>query len=536
MKKKLLLIAPLALTLFACGSNEEAQVEDGNTLTEEQIENVNKEGFPIVDETVEMNFFAGKAPQNAPHDWNDILIWNEYEDMTNINIDWTQVQTDALEEQKQLSLVQDDLPDVYFVSSFVNQDLQKYGNQGVFLELTDLIDEYAPNLNKLMNEDPSIRKALTFPDGSIYSLPSVIDKDFTSFVVSARPFYNQDWLDEVGGEEPTTTDEFYDYLVSMKEADPVGGGKTIPLGGTSVNEIVQTFSGSFGVMNRGTRNGPIDYDEEQDDVRFYPNTDNYKELLQYFHKLYSEDLLDPNIFTIDWGGFLANAQENLYGTFVFYDPTELFGEEIGQQYTGLIPLEGPYGDRLFSKVAPNVNTIGNFIITKDNPNPAAAVRWMDYFYSDEGAKFYYMGIEGETYEEVDGKVEYVDSIKNPEGDTTFEQEVAKYVTWLGPTQGLAKEEFSSVSEGAPQSLESAERIKPYIPEIWTGFTYTNDENEILTSIGEDIVKYVEESRDQFISGDKSFDEWNDYVETLDQIGLEDYMEVQRAAYERYVSE
>lgn len=538
MKKKLLTTIPIVLALAACGG-EASETEDAGTMTEEQqqaAENVNKEGFPIVDETVEMEFFVGKAPQNAPHDWNDILIWNEYEEMTNIDVEWRQVQTEALEEQKQLSLVQDDLPDVYYLASFTNSDILRYGDQGVFIPLNDLIEDYAPNLSKLMEESPEIERAITFPDGNIYSLPSVIDEDFVSFLVSARPFLNHVWLDEAGLETPETTEEFYEYLVAMKELDPVGNGETIPLGGTSINEIVQTFSGAFGVMNRGTRNGPIDFDEENEQVRFYPTTDGYRELLEYMNRLYSEGLIDPNIFTIEWGQFLANAQENLYGTFVFYDPTELFGEEIGQQYVGIAPLEGPHGDRMYSKVAPTVNTIGNFMVTRDNPNPAAAVRWMDYMYSDEGAKFYYMGIEGETYEEVDGEVQYIGDIANPPEGSTFEQELAKYLTWLGPTQGLAKQEFSQVSEAAPQSVAAAELIEPYIPEIWTGFTYTQEENDILTSIGADITKYVTESRDKFISGDLSFDEWDNYVETLEGMGLDQYMEVQQAAYERYISE
>lgn len=537
MKKKLLTFIPIVLTLAACGGGGEADSASESTGADQAvIENVNEEGFPIVEETVEMDFFAGKAPQNAPHDWNDILIWNEYEDMTNIDITWEEVQTEALEEQKQLSLVQNDLPDVYFVSSFTNMDILRYGEQGVFLPINEYLDDYAPNLTALMDENPEIRKAITFPDGNIYSMPSVIDEEFTSFVIAARPFINHDWLEKLGMEIPETTEEFYDYLVAVRDLDPVGNGETIPLGGTSIGEITQTLSGAFGVMNRGTRNGPIDYDEENDQVRFYPTTDEYRELLEYMNRLYTEGLIDPNIFTIEWGQFLANAAENQYATMVFYDPIELFGEEVGQQYTGMAPLIGPNGTQMFSKVAPMVNTIGNFLITNENPNPAAAVRWMDNFYSDEGSKFYYMGIEGETYEEVDGEVEYIGDIANPPEGSTFEQELAKKLTWLGPTQGLAKQEFSNVSEGAPQSLEAAEKIEPHIPEIWAGFTYTAEENEVLSSIGADIQKYVEESRDRFISGDLSFDDWDNYVSDLENMGLEQYLEVQDQAYERYAEE
>lgn len=533
MKKKLLTMIPIALTLAACGG--EAQEAAESEAPESAVE-VNTEGLPIVNEPVEMEFFVGKGAMNQPHDWNDFLLWNEYEEMTGIQIDWNQVQTEALEEQRNLSMVQDDLPDVYYLAAFPNTDIYRYGEQGVFLPLNDLIDEYAPNLTALMEENPEIEKAITFPDGNIYSLPSIIEEDFISVRLASRPWINQDWLDELGMEMPETTEEFYEYLVAVKELDPLGNGETIPLGGTSIDELSSYFAGSFGVMNRGVRNGPIDYDEENEELRFYATTDEYRELLEYMNRLYTEGLIDQNIFTIEWGQFLANASENQYASMVFYDPIDLFGEEIGSQYNSMSALEGPNGDQMYTKVAPMVNTIGNFLITNQNENPAAAVRWMDYFYSDEGSKFYYMGIEGETYEEVDGELQYVDSIRNPEDGSTFEQELSKYLPWIGSTQGIIKADYFNGSESAPTSMEAAEKIEPHVPEIWGGFTYTAEENDALSSFGADIEKYVSETTAQFIAGDMSFDQWDEFVSTVENMGLEDYMNVKQAAYERYIAE
>lgn len=58
----------------------------------------------------------------------------------------------------------------------------------LFLALNDLIDEYAPNLKALMETDPTIEKAITFPDGNIYSMPALIEEDFLSLRLSARPW------------------------------------------------------------------------------------------------------------------------------------------------------------------------------------------------------------------------------------------------------------------------------------------------------------------------------------------------------------
>src|SRR5699024_12516724 len=110
------------------------------------------------------------------------------------------------------------------------------------------------------------------------------------------------------------------------------------------------------------------------------------------------------------------------------------------------------GDKLLDKAFSTVTSAGRFAITKQNPTRTAAVRWMDYFYSDERAKFYVMGVEGETYEEnEDGELEYMDRIKNPPEDSTFEQELAKELTWIGAEIALIKEDYYNGSEVAPTS-------------------------------------------------------------------------------------
>ncbi|MFC0302494.1 ABC transporter substrate-binding protein [Virgibacillus soli] len=528
----LLMIVILSLLISACsdkGSTNESKKGD------ESGQNVNETGLPIVDEKIDLTFFANKPAQNEDNDWNDILIWNKYSEDTNINVKWDLQNPDALEEKRNLALGGGDLPDAFFLAQIPNTDLLRYGSQEVFLPLNDLIEKYAPNLTALMDNDPSIRKAITFPDGNIYSMPSLIEEDFLSLRLSARPWINEDWLKELDMEIPETTGEFYEYLKAVKELDPAGGGKTIPYGGTHIQELVQWLSGSFGVMNHGPSNANLDLDpNDNNKVRFYATTDEYRQMLEFIHKLYDEGLIEQSIFSIEWGQFLANASENLYASMIFYDPIELFGDEIGSQYNSVAALEGPQGHQSYNKLSSSVWDPANLVLTSENKNPEATVRWMDHFYSDEGAKLYYMGVEGETFEEKDGKAVYMDHILNPEGDMTFEQAIAKQLTWLGSISGIIKADFFQGGESAPQSMEAAEKIEPFVPdEIWPRFTFTADENKFLQSKGQDIAKYVEEMRDKFISGDADLSTWDEYVETIEKQGLDELMEIYQTAYDRY---
>src|SRR5699024_3305092 len=120
----------------------------------------NESDFPIVNETIELDMFVTSVP--GANDWNDILIWNEYEKMTNIKVNWEQVPDSSVDERRNLTLSSNDYPDAFYASGITPVDLLKYGQQGVIIELNDLIDKYAPNLQKLFKDYPDVKKALTF--------------------------------------------------------------------------------------------------------------------------------------------------------------------------------------------------------------------------------------------------------------------------------------------------------------------------------------------------------------------------------------
>jgi putative aldouronate transport system substrate-binding protein len=533
-KKLVYLLMAVTLLLAAC-SNDTTTTEEREP-SEEEIENLNATGMPIVKEPLKLKIFADKAP-TTNDDWNDVLIWNTYEEMTNIDVVWEMVPTDGLDEKRNIALASGTIPDVFHSADMPTLDLLKYGEQGVFLKLNDLIDEYAPNLKKLFEENPEIQKGLTFPDGSIYSMPTIYSPEFTSVLIGGKLWLKQEWLDALGMDMPETTEEFYQYLKAVKEQDPNGNGQAdeIPYGATSISGLTGWLKGSFGIGNRGSAHAYIDMDPKSNELRFYPISEGYKEMLQYVNKLYSEELIQKNIYSIEYNQYLATGSEGKYGSTVTTSTETLLGKE-GIGYVGAPSLEGPHGDTTFNNVRNPLVNIGGFVITNENPNPAATVRWMDHFYSDEGAKMFFMGLEGETFQvNSEGEVEYLDKIRNSAEGLTLEQELAKYLTWLGGGYpGIVKQEFFKGAESLPSSIEATEKVKPnLLQEVWPKFTYTVDENRDLVALSADIEKYVSEMQDKFITGEASFSEWNKYVETLKKMGLEDYMEIQKAAYERY---
>lgn len=537
MKKTLrrYLYLPILLTILflaACGGEDTATNQP--EIDEEALDNLTDEQFPVVKEPITVSMFSASNPSQG--DWNDdFFIWEEYEEMTNVAVEWEQVADSTLEEKRNLALASDDLPDAFYGAGLNNLDLFKYGQQGTFIPLNDLIEEYAPNLNDMLNEYPEVRKAITFPDGNIYSIPTIQNPEFLSLLVGARPWFNQEWLDELDMDMPETTDEFYEFGKTVKEENPGNPDvDAVPYGGRNIAELIRWLRGSFGLNEQG--HPLIDLDPETDELRFVPTSDDYKDMLEYIAKLYEEEMINQNIFTIENDQFLSDGADGVYGSTVFYSPDDTFGVDEGV-FVGGIALEGPKGHQSFSK-SDAIGRTDGLVITETAENPAALVKWVDYFYTEEGSRFQYMGVEGETYVETEDGYEYVEEMTDSPDGLTLDEEIRKKLAWNGLwPAGVMREDYFLGAETTDASLEATEKLEPYLPEeTWSSFTYTEDENRVLSTSGKDIEKYVEEMRDKFIVGDVPFSEWDSYVDEIHAMGLDEYMDVQQEAYERYLED
>lgn len=531
----LFLLLILVLIVTACSNNNDSEGQTTGSGNDEGIDNFQQTGFPIVDEEINLEFFAGQAPATHP-DWNDVMIFNEYEKMTNMNIDWQMVPHDSLEEQRNLALGSGNLPDAFHSASIGVADIIRYGEQGVFIPLNDLIEEHAPNFSALMEEYPEIKAAVTMPDGNIYGFPQMADPEFLSYRMGPKPFVRQDWLEALNMDIPETTEQYYEYLKAVKEGDPSNGEvDEIPFGAPYIDPLFSYLRGAFGLANKGSTGGYLDLDPETSDYRFWPTSEAYKELLEYMNLLYSEGLIEENVYTIEHTQYLANQTDGKYGSIIWYSPLQIIGEEVGSQYTGLPQLQGPNGDKAWTTLYDAVLNPGAFVITSENEHPEATVRWIDHFYGPEGLKMFFMGFEGETYEEdEDGNAVYMDHIVNSADGLSFEQELAKYLTFPGggfPTMTTLN--YFQGAESQPDEMATAELLAPdLVEDPWLSIKHTNEETNELRGFGADIEKYVVEMRDKFIVGNEPLSNFDAYVAELEKMGLEDYMNLKIQAIER----
>lgn len=519
----------LALTLVAaCGGKSETPAADKPANGGSEVANLNPTGFPIVKEPIKLTFFASKSASNLGN-WNEALVWQEYKKMTNIDVDFQLVPVDALTEKRNLAFASGNLPDAFHTARLSSVDLANYGSQGLLIPLNDLIDKYAPNLKKIMNQYPEVKKALTMPDGKIYSFPTLQDPNFLSGIIGSQMWINKTFLDKLGMKVPETTEELYNYLVAVKTKDPNGNGKAdeVSFAAVGISTIYDQLKGAWGLGNRGNMHPRVDVDPATNKLRFIPADPRYKEVLEYLNRLYKEGLFYKDVLTVTGNDVNALYPQGVVGTAIGLNPNATIAGVSG--HVGVGALKGPHGDQIFSRARSFMILPGGFAISKSNKYPEATVRWVDYFYSEEGNRLFRLGVKDVSYVEKDGKYEWVDELKKDQS------QIGKYVTWAGgwyPSMDMQKHVIAS--ESAPENLEVSEKIKPYYPkEVWPEFTFTNEEVGEFKALETDIVKYVNEMAAKFVTGAAPFSEWDNYVQTLNKMGLDRYMKIYEAAYKRY---
>ena len=175
-------------------------------------------------------------------------------------------------------------------------------------ELSSSINKYAPNYKRYLAEYPEMRRVSTLADGGIYSF-ATIDKNGGD---SAKQYINQQWLENLGLEMPTTTDELYSVLKAFKEQDPNGNGRAdeIPMSLISGDGTKNFLMSAFGYTTTG-----IEVDINTDEIVYVPETDNYREYLKYCNRLYAEGLLDKSMYSNKDADLAYKGQNETVGSF-----------------------------------------------------------------------------------------------------------------------------------------------------------------------------------------------------------------------------
>ncbi len=543
MKKKavsLVLVAAMLMSTTACGGKQTAKDE-------------NQTDFTVV---------GGQSALSPGYDDNEVL--NALMEEEGIQITWNTM-SDSLEEQVNIQIAGGDLPDAYQGVGFSNYDLQNYGDDGTFIDLTEYINEETmPNLTKILEEHPEIRAAITMEDGSIYGLPSAEqmgtagigkDEDYSIFSVPQFSMINKAWLDDLGMEVPTTLDELHDALQAFKDNDMAAkyygadAGSTIPLS-TGFDQWCwgqNIFYAGFGFTN-WINDVCNDLELKPDGtVNFVCDDENYRDALSYFSNWYQEGLIDQEIFSQDDTQLMSKCQQGYVGVSTWWYIEELMGD-YASDYVFLPVLTGPKGSEYEGQSNVTIRTgggtnSGNLSVTSACGNPEALLGFYDRWYEPETVMQLQYGPIGVYFNDKDENGVW-NSITEDEAKEKFGKgagELKGYYEVAGPKLILS-DYYSTTFNMEDRAIERLTDLYDYwMPQVKDTSVYpidcvfTEEELETIDMYKADFENAVSEQEGLWLKeGGPTDEEWEAYITKLnDTCGMQELLDVYQQAYDRY---
>jgi putative aldouronate transport system substrate-binding protein len=509
--------------LFGCTSKPKEVVNTAPT-------NLNLTGYPVVKEPISIKAVAQISPLNG--DYNNMAMLKALNDKTGVNVTYEGIAQSNWEEKKNLILASGNIPDIFIGGGLSDTDISKYGKQGVFLKLDELIDKYAPNMKKVMEKNPSLKKAMTSPDGHIYTLPFL--DEFLPENIPDNLFINKKWLDKLGLKVPTTTDEFYDVLKKFKENDPNGNGKQDEIPFTY--RANQTFTGEFSMFGAFGVLDNLDHLFVKDGkLVFAPAQTEYKTAIKWFQKLYAEGLIDKEVFTQDQSQYVAKGKnkEEIVGAFIIYADENFAGvDRAYSDYVVLPPLKGPNGDKLWNRYNNNFY-LDKFAITNKNKYPEATMRWVDEMFAEDLSMQIHWGELNKNLKLENGK--YL--IQAPPQGMSIDEFRFKNAPGPNAPGVMSKESYEKLVFAVDKQkkierykLYDAFAVKEYLPKI----RFTEEQLNNLSVLRTDIDSYVRQMKAKWVTGQSDIEkDWNSYLDQLKKMGSEKYLDIYQKGYDSY---
>lgn len=528
-KKVIALVLASAVCLAAfsgCGNsasdNSQSTVSSEASGESESAKEENNENI-----TVSM-FLQDSADQAIS---TDLPIIQEITKRTGVNFEFVAAPNteDQFREKFNVTVASGDIPDI-MVSTY-RDDMMKVAEQGTFAALDEYIDQYAPNLKKILDENPDYIRDIRASDGNIYFMPFIgAVKTFKVWMLRG------DWLDKLDLEVPVTLDDWYNVLKAFKEQDPNGNGEAdeIPYTTRNTQAGVLAFMEAFGISGFEANE---QFFIEDGQVKYAYTDPRCKEALEFINKLYNEGLIDSEYATNDTNVWLSRLTNEISGAcqdttaraYALGTQVRAANADSDAYFVVVAPPKGPDGTQMTTSQMQAIR--GFTAISADSPYIKEIVQLFDYFYSEEGSLLMNFGIEGETYTMENGKPTYTENIANDsQGRSILSMlNIYGHREWaykqdIGYEDALLDETYVNYRNDMEQY------IRPTIPAL----SFTEEEREVINSTYTEIQTYKDEMINKFIMGKEPLDNFDSFVQTLKNMGIDDVLAVEQAAYDRYV--
>ncbi|MEM5585582.1 sugar ABC transporter permease [Roseibium sp. AS2] len=495
-----------------------------------------EEDLRIVDEPLELTIQMNHARYpRYKEDWPVEQIARELTGIhlidatvgANTRTDENNGKTEALN----LMLASGGIPDIVGssrIKDFVNQ----FGPEGAFIGLNDLIEEHAPHLKAFLDERPEIRSAIQAANGEMYYIPYLPDGKY-----GRAYFIRHDWLSKLGLEAPQTVEELEEVLIAFRDKDPNGNGlkDEVPFFARQWPELIRLVT-----LWDGRSSGSDTYHDfyvDNGKLQHPYAGEGYRDGIKNLARWYAEGLIDPEIFTRGSSSREYLLSENLGGmTHDWFASTSGYNDSLGGkvegfQFKAFAPPASVSGVRMEEHRRIPIKPDG-WAIGYTNEHPVETIKYFDFWFTEEGRRLANFGVEGEQYTMVDGQPQFTeDFLTNGKPVNNQLYEVGSQLQARGYFQDYNYEKQWSnkyALEGIALYDEG-----DYLIDQFLGVALNAEEQKVYDKYWASIRTYMLERQQGWILGNGDVvADWDDYVATLNKMGLQEVLDAMNSAYTR----
>lgn len=518
-------------------SSTETTVSESETTSEsdEISQPAEEQSLPIADTLTSVTIWTGVAPDmvNIVSSYDDLSVVRYLEEVTNIHLEATLVSAFDQDTKFPIMVASGEYCDI-IAGAEGNYSAGADGlvAEEICIDLSELIDDYAPNYAAVLASDETLYKATITDSGTMASFYSFYTEPIYDSTKSANHWIRSDWLAELGLDMPTTYDELYEVLKAFY----------------NYNGSVMVVSAAADEYLPGYSISDNFYLDDDGNVGYGAITDTYREYLTMLHKWYEEKLI--------YQDFYAESKSTLSDTSLYTTGgTGIFEYTSNNMSTLYNLIDGEF--LVEAMPEPTINS-GDMITCGFNSSMKNGAAWtistacedietvmafIDYMYTDECAELWAYGLEGEAYTVNDnGEKEFTDLIlNNPDGYSQLASFYLYTISGMSGFPGWYNYFISSTGWVQAQfdafdvwSANYGENVNQYPSDA----KLTADESTTYSALYVDIETYQDEMVSKFIIGTEDISDnaaWNSFVTNITEMGVEDCVAIKQASYERYLA-
>jgi putative aldouronate transport system substrate-binding protein len=481
----------------------------------------------------------------------DQMGWvSDLEELAGVTIEWEEVSADW-DQKKSTMLAAGDIPDlVVGTNAITNSDIATFG--GLFEDLSGHLDAL-PNVQALFDEKPELRAMATQTGGEIYAIPGY--KRFWPETVTHQ-YINQQWLDQLGLEVPTTWDELFDVLVAFKEEDANGNGDPndeIPMDWSPVGTggfgyfQPSVLLGSLGLPISG--GGGAGYFLEDGVVGNFLVDERYREVVELLHRCYAAGLVSQDVMTQDYSAYQSvgrgSGDEARVGFSWGWTASDRVGAHLAEQYVATAALLAEAGqtepvtwtyDGYGENYPPN-----QVAMSANAANPEGALRVVDAFYDQDISIQVLFGEFGQNINKV-SDTEY--EVLPPE-DGVSDPSTWKWTTSLadnGPVW-IRDDIEVSLPTDLQEAVDESEPLQPAIDNMDlerdvypSQFIQMTPEDLNTIALNNTTIHNITQTKfAEWVTSGGIAEQWDGYVAQIEGSGLGENIAIYQRYYDEYMA-